>query len=175
MMDKINQHLLEKRMIFINEEFDNELARNVCKQLHYLSSIDDKEDITLYINSPGGTASSGLAIYDTMNYISNDVRTIGMGRACSMGAFLLSFGTKGKRSAFANTEIMVHQLWAGYRGTSSDIQISVEQHNKVEKKIYSLFCKHTGKSVDQIKSALDRDNWMTPKEAKKFGIIDKII
>jgi len=174
-MDIIDKHLLEKRMIFINEEFDDELASDVCKQLHYLSSIDDKEDITLYINSPGGAVSSGLAIYDTMNYISNDIRTIGVGSACSMSAFLLSFGTKGKRSAFANTEIMVHQIRGGCIGTNSDMQISVEHTNKVEKNIYFLFSKHTGKSVNEIKSELDRDKWMTPKEAKKFGIIDKII
>ena len=170
----IYSRLLENRIIFITGEIDDAVANTVVAQLIYLESKDPEKDISLYINSPGGSVSAGLAIYDTMNYIKCDVSTICIGLAASMGAFLLSSGTKGKRYALPNAEIMIHQPLGGARGQASDIQIQANQIIKTKNKLNAILAENTGRSIKEIERDTDRDNYMTANEAKEYGLIDTV-
>ncbi len=166
--------LLNDRIIFINGEINDNLASIVVSELLYLDSINHNE-IYLYINSPGGSITSGMAIYDTMNYIKSDVRTICVGLAASMGAFLLANGTIGKRCSLPNSEIMIHQPLGGTQGQASDIKIAAERIIKIKYKLNSILAKVTNKSIKKIEKDTERDNFMEPEEALKYGLIDEII
>ena len=170
----IYSRLLEDRIIFLNGEIDDSTANLVIAQLIYLEGKDPNKDIFLYINSPGGSVSAGLAIYDTMNYIKCDVTTICIGLAASMGAFLLSSGTKGKRFALPNSEIMIHQPLGGAQGQASDIQIQAKHIARIKSRLNSILSANTGKDISVIENDTDRDNYMTAEEAKKYGLIDQI-
>lgn len=170
----IFSRLLKNRIIFITGVIDDILANNVIAQLLYLDSLNH-DDIYLYINSPGGEITSGMAIYDTMNYIESDVSTICVGLAASMGAFLLLNGEKGKRIALENSEIMIHQPLGGVKGQATEIKIAAEHILKIRKKLNEIIAKKTGNSIKKIEIDTDRDNYMTSEEAKKYGIIDKIL
>lgn len=170
----IYSRLLEDRIIFLSGEIDDAVANTVVAQLIYLESKDPGKDINLYINSPGGSVSAGLAIYDTMNYIKCDVATICIGMAASMGAFLLSSGTKGKRYALPNSEIMIHQPLGGAQGQASDIKIAAEHILKTRKKLNSILAMNSGKPVEQIEADTDRDNYLSADEAKAYGLIDQV-
>ncbi len=170
----IYSRLLEDRVIFIADEIDMQLANSVVAQLLYLESKDSAKDIAMYINSPGGLVTAGMAIYDTMRYIKCDVCTICIGMAASMGAFLLAGGTKGKRFALKNAEIMIHQPLGGAQGQASDISIQAEQILKTKKKLNTILAENTGKPYEQIEKDTDRDNYMTTEEALNYGIIDGI-
>ncbi len=170
----IYSRLLEDRIIMLSGEIDDALANTVVAELIYLEGKDPDKDICLYINSPGGSVSAGLAIYDTMNYIKCDVSTICIGLAASMGAFLLSSGAKGKRFSLPNSEIMIHQPLGGARGQASDIKIQAEQILKTKQKLNKILSLNTGKSVEQIEKDTDRDNYLSAEEALEYGIIDKI-
>lgn len=170
----IYSRLLENRIIFITGEIDDAVANTVVAQLIYLESKDPEKDIYLYINSPGGSVSAGLAIYDTMNYIKCDVSTICIGLAASMGAFLLSSGQKGKRFALPNAEIMIHQPLGGAQGQASDIQIQAKQILKIKKKLNGILSSNTGKELSIIENDTDRDNYMSAVEAKEYGLIDEV-
>ena len=172
----IFSRLLEERIIFIADQISDDLSSIVMAQLLLLEAEDPKKDITLYINSPGGSISAGMAIYDTMNYIKCDVQTICMGMAASMGAFLLAGGTKGKRFALPNSEILIHQpLMNGLGGQATEIEIAATQIIKTKKKMNEMLAKFTGQDYDTMVKATDRDNWMTAEEALKFGLIDQVI
>lgn len=171
----IYSRLLKERVIFLNSAIDDDVASVICAQLLFLESEDQKKDISLYINSPGGVITSGLAIYDTMNYIKCDVSTLCMGQACSMGSFLLSAGTKGKRFILPNSRVMVHQPSGGARGQATDIQIQAKEILYLKGLLNSLYAKHTGKTIKAIETALDRDNFMNAQEAVDFGLVDKVI
>ena len=182
-IDKINNHervydiysrLLKDRIIIINGEINNELANSVVAQLLFLDSLNN-EDISIYINSPGGSVTDGMAIYDTMNFINSDVSTIGLGLCASMGAFLLSSGTKGKRYALPNCEIMIHQPLGGAQGQATEIKIAAEHILKTKDKLNKILSSNTNKSLDIIEKDTDRDNFMNSNEALDYGIIDKII
>jgi len=170
----IYSRLLEDRIVFLSGEIDDNLANTVVAQLLYLEGKDPNKDISLYINSPGGSVSAGMAIYDTMNYIKCDVCTICVGLAASMGAFLLSSGTKGKRFALPNSQIMIHQPLGGARGQASDIAIQAEQILRIKRRLNEIFAKNTGNSIDRIERDTDRDNYMSAEEAKSYGLIDRI-
>lgn len=170
----IYSRLLENRIIFITGEIDDAVANTVVAQLIYLESKDPEKDISLYINSPGGSVSAGLAIFDTMNYIKCDVSTICIGLAASMGAFLLSSGTKGKRYALPNAEIMIHQPLGGAKGQASDIQIQARQILKIKHKLNTVLSENTGKPIEVIERDTDRDNYMSASEAKDYGLIDTV-
>ncbi len=171
----IYSRLLNDRIIILSEEVNDTTASLVVAQLLYLEGQDPKKDISLYINSPGGSVSAGFAIYDTMNYIKCDVSTICLGMAASMGAFLLSAGTKGKRLALPNSEIMIHQPLGGSQGQATDIAIQANQILKIKKKLNTILAENTGKSLDVIEKDTERDNYMTAQEAMEYGIIDKVI
>lgn len=172
----IFSRLLEERIIFIADEISDDLSSIVMAQMLLLESEDPKKDIMLYINSPGGSISAGMAIYDTMQYIKCDVQTICMGMAASMGAFLLAGGTKGKRFALPNSEILIHQpLMHGLGGQATEIEIAANQIIKTKKKMNEMLADFTGKDYETLVKATDRDNWMTAKEALDFGLIDKVI
>ena len=171
----IFSRLLEERIIFLADQVTDDLASIVMAQLLLLEAEDPKKDITLYINSPGGSISAGMAIYDTMNYIKCDVQTICMGMAASMGAFLLAGGTKGKRFALPNSEILIHQPLGGAQGQATEIEIAANHIIKIKKKMNEMLAEFTGQDFETIAKATDRDNWMTPEEALKFGLIDKVI
>lgn len=171
----IYSRLLNDRIIILSEEVNDTTASLVVAQLLYLEGQDPKKDISLYINSPGGSVSAGFAIYDTMNYIKCDVSTICLGMAASMGAFLLSAGTKGKRLALPNSEIMIHQPLGGSQGQATDIAIQANQILKIKKKLNTILAENTGKSIDIIEKDTERDNYMTAQEAMEYGIIDKVI
>ena len=172
----IFSRLLEERIIFIADEISDDLSSIVMAQMLLLESEDPKKDIMLYINSPGGSISAGMAIYDTMQYIKCDVQTICMGMAASMGAFLLAGGTKGKRFALPNSEILIHQpLMHGLGGQATEIEIAANQIIRTKKKMNEMLAEFTGKDYDTLVKATDRDNWMTAKEALEFGLIDKVI
>ena len=166
--------LLNDRIIFLNGEIDDNKASIIISELLYLDSLNN-QDIYLYINSPGGSITSGMAIYDTMNYIKSDVRTICVGLAASMGAFLLANGTKGKRQSLPNSEIMIHQPLGGTEGQASDIKIAAERILKVKKNLNQILSKVTGKSLKAIEKDTERDNFMDASEAKNYGLIDKIL
>ena len=171
----IYSRLLKERIVFVVGPINDHVASLVTAQLLFLESEDPKKDIFLYINSPGGLVTSGLGIYDTMQYIKPDVSTLCIGQAASMGSFLLAAGTKGKRFSLPNSRIMVHQPSAGYQGQAADIEIHANEVLSLKKRLNEIYSKHTGKSVDQIKSALERDNFMTPESAKEFGLVDKVV
>ena len=170
----IYSRLLEDRVIFIADEIDMQLANSVVAQLLYLESKDSTKDIAMYINSPGGLVTAGMAIYDTMRYIKCDVCTICIGMAASMGAFLLAGGTKGKRFALKNAEIMIHQPLGGAPGQASDLSLQAEQILKTKKKLNTILAENTGKPYEQVEKDTDRDNYMTTEEALNYGIIDGI-
>ena len=171
----IFSRLLNDRIVFLSEEVNDTTASLVVAQLLYLEAQDPDKDIQFYINSPGGSVTSGFAIYDTMQYIKADVSTICIGLAASMGAFLLSSGTKGKRIALPNAEIMIHQPTGGFRGQATDIQIHAEKILRTKDRLNSILAENTGKPVELIREASERDNFMTADEAKEFGIIDNVI
>ena len=170
----IYSRLLEDRIIFITGEINDAVANTVVAQLIYLEGKDPTKEVYLYINSPGGSVTSGLAIYDTMNYVKCDVSTICIGMAASMAAFLLSSGTKGKRFALPNSEIMIHQPLGGAQGQASDIAIQAEHIVKIKKKMNKILSSNTGKSYEEVEKDTDRDNYLSADEALKYGIIDKI-
>ena len=173
--DHIYQRLLRERIIFLGSEVRDQNANAICAQLLLLSAEDPEADIFLHINSPGGSVDSGMAIYDTMNYIPNDVATVGMGLAASMGQFLLCAGAKGKRYALPHARIMMHQPLGGVRGQASDIKIQAEQMAATKKLLQALIAEHTGQSFETIEEDSDRDRWFTAEEAKDYGIIDRVI
>ena len=170
----IYSRLLKDRIIILTGEIDDNRANNVVAQLLYLDSIND-DDISLYINSPGGSITAGMAIYDTMNYIKSDVSTICLGMAASMGAFLLASGQKGKRYCLPNSEVMIHQPLGGAQGQATEIQIAAERIIKMKKKLNMILSKKTGKSLKQIERDTERDNFMDSNEALEYGLIDKIL
>ena len=171
----IYSRLLKERIVFVVGPINDHIASLVTAQLLFLESEDPKKDIFLYINSPGGLVTSGLGIYDTMQYIKPDVSTLCIGQAASMGSFLLSAGTKGKRFSLPNSRIMVHQPSAGFQGQATDIEIHANEVLALKKRLNEIYSKHTGKSVDEIKTALERDNFMTANSAKDFGLIDQVV
>ena len=166
--------LLEDRIIFLSGEIDDALANTVVAQLIYLEAKDPTKDIALYINSPGGSVSAGMAIYDTMNFIRPDVSTTCIGLAASMGAFLLSSGAKGKRYAMPNSEIMIHQPLGGAQGQASDIKIQAEHILRIKEKLTRILSENTGKSIAEIARDTDRDNYLSAEEALNYGLIDKV-
>ena len=171
----IYSRLLKERIIFLGEEVNETTASLVVAQLLFLESEDPNKDIHLYINSPGGMVTAGLAIYDTMQYIKCDVETICMGLAASMGAFLLAGGTKGKRMALPNAEIMIHQPSGGAKGQATEIQIAAENILKTKKRLNTILAENTGKSYEQIAADTERDNYMSAQEAMEYGLIDRFI
>ena len=171
----IYSRLLKERIVFVVGPINDHVASLVTAQLLFLESEDPKKDIFLYINSPGGLVTSGLGIYDTMQYIKPDVSTLCIGQAASMGSFLLAAGTKGKRFSLPNSRIMVHQPSAGYQGQATDIEIHANEVLSLKKRLNEIYSQHTGQSVEQIKTALERDNFMTPDAAKDFGLVDKVV
>ena len=170
----IYSRLLEDRIIFLTGEINDAVADTVVAQLIYLEGKDPTKDICLYINSPGGSVTAGMAIYDTMNYIKCDVSTICIGFAASMGAFLLSSGAKGKRFALKNSEVMIHQPLGGAQGQASDIKIVADQILKTKQKLNKILSENTGKPFEQVEKDTDRDNYMSAEEAKAYGLIDEI-
>ncbi len=171
----IYSRLLKERIIFLTSPIEDNIASLVCAQLLYLESEAPKSDIYLYINSPGGVITSGMAIYDTMKYIGCDVVTLCMGQAASMGSFLLAGGTKGKRYILPNARVMVHQPSGGARGQATDIEIQAKEILYLKSSINKLYAENTGQSVEKIAQSLERDNFMNAQEAKDFGLVDKII
>lgn len=171
----IYSRMLEDRIIFLTGEIDDALADLIVAQLIYLEGVDSKKDISLYINSPGGSVSAGFAIYDTMNYIKCDVSTICIGMAASMGAFLLAAGAKGKRISLPNSKIIIHQPLGGASGQASDIAIQAEEILKTKEKLNSIISKNTKQPIDKIRLDTDRDYYMSADEAKKYGLIDQVI
>ena len=171
----IYSRLLKERIVFVVGPINDAVASLVTAQLLFLESENPKKEISLYINSPGGLVTAGLGIYDTMQYIKPEVNTLCIGQAASMGSFLLSAGAKGKRFSLPNSRIMVHQPSAGFQGQATDIEIHANEVLSLKKRLNEIYSKHTGKSVDEIKSALERDNFMTPDNAKDFGLIDKVV
>ncbi len=172
--DNVYQSLLQNRIIFLGSEVRDENANAICAQMLLLNAEDPDKDIYLYINSPGGSVDSGMAIYDTMNWISNDVATVAMGLAASMGQFLLCAGTKGKRYALPNSRIMMHQPSGGLGGTASDIRIQAEQSLHIKATMQKLIAEHTGQTLEQIESDSDRDRWFTAEQALAYGFIDHV-
>ena len=171
----IFSRLLNDRIIFLSEEVNDTTASLIVAQLLYLESQNPDQDIQFYINSPGGSVTAGMAIYDTMNYVKCDVSTICIGMAASMGAFLLSSGTKGKRLALPHSEIMIHQPLGGARGQATDIQIQAEQILRVKRTLNEILAANTGKPLEVIERDTDRDNYMTAEQALEYGLVDKII
>ncbi|MDR0407063.1 MAG: ATP-dependent Clp endopeptidase proteolytic subunit ClpP [Holosporales bacterium] len=170
----IYSRLLKERIIFITGEVEDTMASLVCAQLLFLEAEDPKKDIFLYINSPGGVVTSGLSIYDTMNYIHPDVATFCLGQAASMGSLLLMAGAKGKRYCLPNARILVHQPSGGVRGQATDIEIHAQEILKLRARLNALYVKHTGQSLTRVEQALERDNFLSPEEALEFGLIDQI-
>ena len=171
----IYSRLLEDRIIFLTGEINDQVADAIVAQLIYLEGKDPDKDISLYINSPGGSVSAGLAIYDTMNYIRSDVSTICIGLAASMAAFLLSSGAKGKRYALANSEVMIHQPLGGAQGQASDIEITAREILKTKRELYEILSVHSGVPVKKIEKDADRDYWLSAREAKDYGLIDEVL
>ena len=171
----IYSRLLKERIVFLVGPVNDTVASLVTAQLLFLESENPKKEINFYINSPGGLVTAGLGIYDTMQYINSPVSTLCIGQASSMGSFLLSAGEKGKRYSLPNSRIMVHQPSAGFQGQATDIEIHANEVLSLKKRLNEIYSKHTGKSVDEIKSALERDNFMTAEAAKSFGLIDQVV
>ncbi|MHA6511330.1 ATP-dependent Clp protease proteolytic subunit [Tessaracoccus sp. Z1128] len=174
MTDNVYSSLLANRIIFLGSEVRDENANAICAQMLLLNAEDPHKDIYLYINSPGGSVDSGMAIFDTMQWISNDVATVAMGLAASMGQFLLSAGTRGKRFALPHSRIMMHQPSGGLGGTASDIRIQAEQSLHIKRTMAGLIAQHTGQTVDQIEADSDRDRWFTAEQALDYGFIDHV-
>ena len=171
----IYSRLLKERIIFLTGQINDNVASLVTAQLLFLEAEDPKKEIYLYINSPGGLVTAGLGIYDTMQYVKPDISTLCIGQAASMGSFLLAAGTKGKRFSLPNSRIMVHQPSAGFQGQATDIEIHANEVLSLKKRLNEIYSKHTSKSVDEIKTALERDNFMTAEVAKSFGLIDEVV
>ncbi|MBO4956781.1 MAG: ATP-dependent Clp endopeptidase proteolytic subunit ClpP [Rickettsiales bacterium] len=171
----IFSRLLKERIIFLNGEVNDTMSSLIVAQLLFLESENPDKDIWMYINSPGGVVTSGLAIYDTMQYIKPQVATVCMGQACSMGSLLLQAGTAGKRFALPNARIMIHQPSGGYQGQATDIEIHTKEILETKKKLNNIYVKHTGQKLSVIEKNMERDNFMSPEEALKFGLIDRII
>ena len=171
----IYSRLLKDRIIFLGEEINDAVASTVVAQLLFLESEDPGNDIHMYINSPGGSVTAGMAIYDTMNYVKCDVSTTCIGMAASMGAFLLSSGAKGKRYALPNAEVMIHQPLGGAQGQATEIQIAAEHILKTKKKLNQILADNAGKPVEEVEKDTDRDNWLSADEAKEYGLIDEVI
>jgi ATP-dependent Clp protease protease subunit len=174
MDDNVYQALLQNRIIFLGSEVKDENANAICAQMLLLNAEDPQKDIYLYINSPGGSVDSGMAIYDTMNWISNDVATVAMGLAASMGQFLLCAGTHGKRYALPHSRIMMHQPSGGLGGTASDIRIQAEQSLHIKSTMQRLIAEHTNQTLEQIEADSDRDRWFTAEQARDYGFIDHV-
>ena len=171
----IYSRLLKERIIFLVGSINDNVSTLITAQLLYLESENPKKEIYFYINCPGGLVTSGMGIYDTIQYIKPSVSTLCIGQASSMGSFLLAAGTKGKRCSLPNSRIMVHQPSAGFQGQATDIEIHAKEILALKKRLNEIYSKHTGRSVEEISSALERDRFMTPEEAKKFGLIDKVV
>ena len=171
----IYSRLLKERIIFLTGQINDNVASLVTAQLLFLEAEDPKKEIYLYINSPGGLVTAGLGIYDTMQYVKPDISTLCIGQAASMGSFLLAAGTKGKRFSLPNSRVMVHQPSAGFQGQVTDIEIHANEVSSLKKRLNEIYSKHTGKTVDEVKSALERDNFMTAEVAKEFGLIDEVV
>ena len=171
----IYSRLLKERIIFLTGQINDNVASLITAQLLFLEAEDPKKEIYLYINSPGGLVTAGLGIYDTMQYVKPDISTLCIGQAASMGSFLLAAGTKGKRFSLPNSRVMVHQPSAGFQGQVTDIEIHANEVSSLKKRLNEIYSKHTGKSVDEVKSALERDNFMTAEVAKEFGLIDEVV
>ena len=173
--DSIYNRLLKERIIFLGSEVRDENANAICAQMLLLAAEDSDKDIWLYINSPGGSVTAGMAIFDTMQWVPNDVATVAMGMAASMGQFLLSAGTPGKRYATPHARVMMHQPSGGIGGTASDIKIQAEQMLHIKKQMAELIAQHTGQSLEQIERDSDRDRWFTAEEAKEYGFVDHVV
>jgi ATP-dependent Clp protease, protease subunit len=173
--DQVYNRLLRERIIFLGQEVNDEIANAICAQLLLLAAEDGSRDIFLYINSPGGSVSAGMAIYDTMQFVRNDVATVAMGLAASMGQFLLCAGAGGKRYALPHARIMMHQPSGGLGGTASDIAIQAEQMLYTKAKMAELIARHTGQTVEQIEKDSDRDRWFTAEQAKEYGFVDNVV
>ena len=171
----IYSRLLKERIIFLTGQINDNVASVITAQLLFLEAEDPKKEIYLYINSPGGLVTAGLGIYDTMQYVKPDISTLCIGQAASMGSFLLAAGTKGKRFSLPNSRIMVHQPSAGFQGQATDIEIHANEVLSLKKRLNEIYSKHTGKTTDEVKSALERDNFMTAEVAKSFGLIDEVV
>jgi ATP-dependent Clp protease protease subunit len=173
--DQLFQRLLQHRIVFLGQQVDDDIANRICAEIVLLAAEDRHRDISLYINSPGGSVSAGLAIYDVMQYVTNDVATYAMGMAASMGQFLLCAGTPGKRYALPHAQILMHQPSGGIGGTASDIRIQAEQMIYVKRTLAERIAFHTGQTVDQIEADSDRDRWFTADEAKDYGFVDQVV
>ncbi|MGH3240110.1 MAG: ClpP family protease [Spirillospora sp.] len=173
--DQLFQRLLRERIVFLGQQVDDDIANRICAELLLLSAEDGRRDITIYINSPGGSVTAGMAIYDIMQYVPNDIVTVGMGLAASMGQFLLCAGTRGKRYALPHARIMMHQPSGGIGGTASDIKIQAEQMLYVKRTLAEKIAEHTGQQLDQIERDSDRDRWFTADEAKDYGLVDHVV
>lgn len=171
----IYSRLLKERIIFLSGPVDDNISTLIVAQLLFLEAEDPKKDIYFYINSPGGVVTSGLAMYDTMQYISPDVSTLCIGQAASMGSLLLTAGTKGKRFCLPNSRIMIHQPSGGYRGQATDIEIHAKETLDLKKRLNEIYVKHTGQKLSVIEKSMERDNFMSPTKAQEFGLIDKVI
>ena len=171
----IYSRLLKERIIFLTGQINDNVASLVTAQLLFLEAEDPKKEIYFYINSPGGLVTAGLGIYDTMQYIKPEISTLCIGQAASMGSFLLAAGSKGKRFSLPNSRIMVHQPSAGFQGQATDIEIHANEVLSLKKRLNEIYSKHTGKTADEVKSALERDNFMTADTAKSFGLIDEVV
>ena len=173
--DQVYNRLLKERIIFLGSVVEDSMANAICAQILLLAAEDPEKDIFLYINSPGGSVTAGMAIYDTMQYVNNDVATVGMGLAASMGQFLLCAGTAGKRYATPHARIMMHQPSSGIGGTATDIKIQAEQIGFTKKKMAELIAFHTGQKLETITADSDRDRWFTAEEAKEYGFVDHVV
>jgi ATP-dependent Clp protease protease subunit len=173
--DSVYDRLLRERIIFLGQVVDDTIANQLCAQLLLLSAEDDTRDINLYINSPGGSVTAGMAIYDTMRFVDCDVATYALGLAASMGQFLLSAGTRGKRYALPHARIMMHQPSAGIGGTASDIAIQAEQFRLTKREMAELIAEHTGQSVEQVQADSERDRWFTAQQALEYGFVDHVV
>ena len=173
--DQLFQRLLRHRIIFLGQQVDDDIANRICAELVLLASEDPKRDISLYINSPGGSVSAGLAIYDVMQYVPNDIATYAMGMAASMGQFLLCAGTHGKRYALPHAQVLMHQPSGGIGGTATDIRIQAEQMLYIKRTLAERIAFHTGQTVEQIETDSDRDRWFTADEARDYGFVDEVV
>jgi ATP-dependent Clp protease protease subunit len=171
----IYSRLLKERIIFLVGPVNDQVSSLVCAQLLFLEAENPKKDISLYINSPGGVVTSGLAMYDTMQYIRSDVSTVCIGMAASMGSLLLTAGAKGKRFCLPNARVMIHQPSGGYQGQATDIEIHAREVLAVKARLNAIYAKHTGQALDKVEESMERDNFMTPEKAKEFGLIDEVV
>jgi ATP-dependent Clp protease protease subunit len=173
--EQVFQRLLRHRIIFLGQQVDDDIANRICAEIVLLASEDEKRDISIYINSPGGSVYAGMAIYDIMQYVPNDIATYAMGMAASMGQFLLTAGTHGKRYALPHAQILMHQPSGGIGGTESDIRIQAEQMRHIKRTLFERTAFHTGKSIEEIERDADRDRWFTAEDAMKYGFVDHVI